>query len=89
MQGIAEDSQEDDGCDHTLECEEVLNLCVWDTEEWNLQQEIQQETDHPSSSDTFIQWNVIRNVRKAWPDRCEKNGHTLAAGGCLNSVKSK
>lgn len=45
VQRGAEDSQEDNWRDNRLEGEEVLYLGVGDTQEWQLEQEVQEEGD--------------------------------------------
>lgn len=86
-QGIAEDSQEHDWCNDTLESEEVLHFGVWDAQEGQLEQEIEQETDHFVGLDAFVQWDVVGDLREAGPDGCEKDSHALSACGSLDTEK--
>ena len=85
-QGITKNGQEDDGCNDTLESEEVLNLGVRDAEEGKLEQEVEHKATHSSGSDTFTFGNVIGDVSKAWPDSCEQDCHALTASCGLNTA---
>ena len=89
MQCGAEDSQEDDRRNNTLQGEEILNLGVRDAQEWNLEQEVQEETNHAAGSDALTDGDVVGNVGKAGPDGCEQNSHALAPRCRLDTVHSQ
>lgn len=97
---VAEDGEEYNRSNDTLESEEILNLndrektagkvfrsylCVWDAQEWQLQEEVQQESNHSTGLDTFVIGDVVGDVCKAWPDGCEQNFHALSSGCGLNT----
>ena len=71
VQSIAEDGQEYDRCNDTLESEEVLDLGIGDAQEGKLEQEVEQETNHSRRSDALVFGYVIGNVSEARPDGCE------------------
>lgn len=81
-----EDGQENNWCNNRLESEEVLNLGIWNTQEWELEQKVQYEAAHACSGDTLVVRNVIRDVLEAWPYRCEQDFHTLTTGGGLDTA---
>lgn len=71
VQCVAEDCQEHNWCYDTLEHEKILNLRIWYAQEWKLEQEVEQESNHSGSSDTLIFGYSVGYVGKAWPDSCE------------------
>jgi hypothetical protein len=88
VQSGTEDGQENNWCNNRLKSEEILNLGIRNTQEWQLEQEVQYEGAHASSGDTLVFRNVIWNVLKAWPYRCEQDFHTLTTGGGLDTAFS-
>lgn len=79
VQSRTEDSQEDDGCDNTLEGEEVLHLGVWNTKEWQLKNEVEHVANHACGGDALAFGDGVRDVLEAWPDCCKQHNHTLAS----------
>jgi hypothetical protein len=87
-QSVAENSQENNWCDNTLEGEEVLNLGVRNAEEGELKQEVEDKSTHSCCGDALAFGNVIGDVGKAWPDGCEQDGHALTSSRGLDTTTS-
>ncbi len=88
VQGVAENTQENDGSDDALDGEEVLDLSVGDTQKGKLKEEIKHKTTHSSCGDALISGDVIRDFGKARPNGCEQDGHALATSCSLNTMPS-
>ena len=63
------------------------HLRVRDTEKGQLQQEVQEECDHSTRSDTLVFGDMVRYSGVARPNSCEQNSNALAAGHGLDTVE--
>lgn len=69
-----------------IEVSVATYLGVWDTQEWQLEQEIEQESNHAGRSYALIIRDHVWDVLEAWPDGAQKDFHALAASGSLNTT---
>jgi hypothetical protein len=63
-----------------------IYLSVRYTEEGQLKQEVEHKANHSRRGDALTLGDVVFDVGKAWPDRCEQNCHALAASRGLHTV---
>lgn len=75
-------NRRDDG----FECEEVLDFGVRNAEEGQLQQEIQDKTNHSGGADALRYGDVVLDVGEGGPNGCEQDCHALAASCCLHAA---
>ena len=85
VQSISKDGQKHNRRNKALESEEILHLCVRNTQKRKLQQEIQQEGDHACTGNTLVRSDIVRDILEAGPDGCEEHFHALAACSRLHT----
>lgn len=85
MQRMPKDCKENNRRNHTLKRKEILHLRVRNAQERQLQEEVQQEPDHPVRRDALVFGDVVRDAPKGGPYCGEEDGHALSAGCGLHA----
>lgn len=86
VQGVAKDGEENNWRNDGLESEEILDLCVGNAQEGQLEQEVEEECHESGSRKALALGHMVGNSGETWPNCLEQNGYTLSAGDRLNTA---